>query len=128
MGYVYPGRNPFACLWCVLWIDLVSRTYGPWAAYIVLGFLLFALLIFVVLEALSYSSASYDMWWTNVIFFAVFALILATTAVNWRSTRSERYTEYNGKAYTEPRTPSAAAGGTAAAPQRPLLPVPLVEV
>ena len=134
MGYVYPGRNPFACLWCILWIDLLSRTYGPWAACMVIGFLLFVLLIFVVLEALSYGGASYDTWWTNVIFFFMFALILAITAVNCRPKRSERYTEYNRPPYTESRTPSAAAGvvsgvsGTAAAPQRPLLPVPLVEV
>lgn len=43
MGYGYQG-GPFAWLWCFVWIDLLTRVYGPWASFMVISFFAFALL------------------------------------------------------------------------------------
>lgn len=107
MGYGYQG-GPFAWLWCFVWIDLLTRVYGPWASFMVISFFafaaLFALLVMIwdpnpdtdsdsgpnsahtmsftnMTHSHTSQSASYDAWWANVIVLLIFAVIFATPVI-----------------------------------------------
>lgn len=153
MPHGYGGGGPFAWLWCFLWIDLLTRIYGPWVPFIALSFVSAMMLVgILVLAAASNQNSpttdptsnmtlshthtySYDAWWVNVIFLAVFAVIFVIPVVNYEPD----YREYDRPPYQEDakksdRVASGDSGGTSGGetsgrePQRPLLPIPVSEV
>jgi H+/Cl- antiporter ClcA len=151
MPHGYGGGGPFAWLWCFLWIDLLSRIYRPWVSFIALSFVALMMLIAILVLAaasnteqnspttdptsnmtLSHTHTySYDAWWVNVIFLAVFAVIFVIPVVNYEPD----YREYDRPPYQEDAKksdrvatgPDVAAGG-GREPQRPLLPIPVSDV
>ena len=151
MGYGYgAGSGPFALLWCFVWIDLLSRIYGPWVPFVALSVLAMIMLIGVLamlatstaaenagsafsISNMTHSHAdtySYDAWWVNVIFLVVFAVIFVIPVVNYEPDYTERdRPPYKEDAKRSDRVATAeSAGSSGREPQRPLLPIPVSEV
>lgn len=143
-GYGYRG-GPLAWLWCFVWVDLLTRVYGPWASCMVISFFVFAALFALLVmtsdptpdtasstasstahqshqshQSHTSQSASFDAWWANVIVLVTFAIIFAIPVISYNRSSVDTDRTDRTDLTDSPDQPKQA--------QRPLLTLPEEEL